>query len=138
MLTQRARLAQELGDPSEVRSERDGLQRALTQLIREHTEVRDQLAEREVHTPRPWAQRTFGERPTDPQLRKEWEQGIRQAARYRIQYDVTDSDDPLGAEPRQREQQRDWQRAREALDRGARRLGCDMDTEHELSIDIGP
>lgn len=136
MLTQRARLAQELGDPSEARSERDGLQRALTQLSREHTEVRDQLAEHEVHTPGPWAQRTFGERPADPRLRKEWEQGVRQAARYRLQYDVTDPDDPLGAEPGQRQQQRDWQRVREALDRSARRLGREPQGA-EVDVEIG-
>jgi conjugative relaxase-like TrwC/TraI family protein len=138
VLAQRARLAQELGDPSEVRSERDGLQNALTQLTREHTEVRDQLAEREVQTPGPWTQRTFGERPADPRLGKEWEQGVRQAARYRLQYDITDSDDPLGSEPRQREQQRDWQRAREALDRSARRLGREPQSEREVDVEIGP
>jgi conjugative relaxase-like TrwC/TraI family protein len=135
LLTQRVRLTRELGDPSEVRSERDGLQRALTQLTREHAEIRDQLAEREVHAPGPWAQRTFGERPTDLQLRKEWEKGIRQVACYRLQYDVTDSNDPLGPEPQQQEQQRDWQRAHETLSRTARRLGRDID--YDLGIQIG-
>jgi hypothetical protein len=138
LLNQRVRLTRELGDPSEVRSERDGLQRALTQLTREHTEVLNQLAEREVDAPGPWAQRTLGERPDDPQLRKEWEQGIRQVATYRLQYEVTDSDDPLGAKPRQQEQQRDRQRAHNALDRSARRLGRDVDVDHDLGIEVGP
>jgi hypothetical protein len=71
-------------------------------------------------------------------MHKEWEQGVRQAARYRIQYDITDSDDPLGAEPRQREQQRDSQRAREALDRSARRLGHGVDVDHDLGVEVGP
>ncbi len=138
VLSQRERLARELGDPSEVRAGRDGLQRALTQLTREHTEIRDELAERELHAPGAWAARAFGERPDEPRLGKEWEQAIRQVARYRLQYDITDPDDPLGAEPQLREQQHDWQRAREVLDRSARRLSYDVDAAHDLAIEIGP
>ena len=62
VLSQRERVARELGDPSEVRAERDGLQRALTQLTREHTEILDELAEREVHSPSAWAARALGSR----------------------------------------------------------------------------
>ncbi len=138
MLSQRERIARELGDPSEVRAERDALQRALTQLTREHTRLRDELAEREVHNPGAWAVRAFGERPADPRLRTEWEQGVRQVVRYRIQYDMSHPNDPLGAEPQQREQQRDWQRAREALDRSVRRLGRDLGEDHDLAIEICP
>jgi hypothetical protein len=75
VLSQRERLARELGDPSEARAERDGLQRALTQLTQEHTEIRDELAEHEIHAPGAWATRALGECPADPRLRKEWEQG---------------------------------------------------------------
>jgi len=138
VLSQHERLARELGDPSEARAERDGLQGAVTQLTREHAEIRDELAEREVYAPGAWAARAFGERPDEPRLGKEWEQGVRQVARYRLQYDVTDPDDPLGTQPEPREQQRDWQRAREALDRSARRLGRDVDDHHDLAIEIGP
>lgn len=137
VLSQRERLARELGDPSEIRAERDALQRALTQLTREHTETHGELAEREIQTPRTWATRALGERPGEPRLRKEWEHAVRQAARYRLQYDVSDPNDPLGAEPQPLEQQRDWQRAHEALDRGARRLGRDVDDDHDLAIEIG-
>jgi hypothetical protein len=138
VLCQRERLTRELGNPSEVRAESDGLQRALTQLTREHTEIRDELAEREVHTPGAWAARAFGERPDEPQLRREWEQGVRQVARYRLQYDITDRHDPLGVEPQPREQQHDWQRARDALDRSARRLARDVSIDHDLGVEIGP
>jgi len=136
LLAQRNRVARELGDPSEVRAERDGLQRALTQLTREHTEIRDELAEREVQAPGAWAGRALGERPAEPRLRKEWEQGVRQGARYRLQYDVTDLDNPLGVQPKQPEQQRDWQRAYEALDRSARRLGREPQGA-EVDVEIG-
>jgi hypothetical protein len=87
VLSQRARLARDLGDPSEVRAERNGLQRALTQLTREHTQLRDEFAEREIHAPGAWVVRTFGERPADPRLRTEWEQGVRHVTRYGLQYD---------------------------------------------------
>ena len=138
VLSQRERVARELGEPNEVRAERDGLQRALTQLTREHTEVRDSSPSARCMPPAPGPREPLGERPADPRLRNEWEQAVRQAARYRVQYDISDPDDPLGAEPQPREQQRDWQRAREALDRGARRLGRDVDTDHDLAIEIGP
>jgi hypothetical protein len=118
--------------------EREGLRRALTQLTREHTEIRDELVEREVHSPGAWAGRAFGERPDEPRPRKEWEQGVRHVARYRLQYDVTDLDHPLGVEPQPREQQRDWQRARDALNRSARRLGRDVNVHHDLGVKIGP
>jgi hypothetical protein len=127
-----------LGNPSEVRAESDGLQRALTQLTREHSEILDELAEREVHAPGAWAARAFGERPDEPRLRYEWEQGVRQVARYRLQYDITDPHDPLGAEPQPRAQQHDWQRARDALDRSARRLARDVSIDHDLGVEIGP
>jgi hypothetical protein len=138
VLSQRERLARELGDPSGIRAACDGLQRALTQLTREHTEIRDELAEHEVHAPGAWAARTFGERPDEPRLRKEWDQGVRQVARYRLEYDLTDPDVPLGSEPQAREQQRDWQRAREALGRSARRLGRNADDNRDLAIEIAP
>jgi hypothetical protein len=137
VISQRERLARDLGDPSEIRAERDGLQRALTQITREHTEIRDELAEREIHTPGTWATRALGERPDEPQLRTQWEHAVRQAALYHLQYDVTHPNDPLGAEPQPRGQQRDWQRAREAIDRSARRLGRHMASDHDLEIGMG-
>ncbi len=138
VLAQRERLTRELGDPSEARAERDGLQRALSQLTQERTEIRDQLAEDEVRAPDVWAVRAFGDRPDEPRLRKEWEQGIRNVARYRLDYDVTDPHDLLGAKPRPRDQQRDWHRARQARERAARHLGRAVDDHHELAIDIMP
>jgi conjugative relaxase-like TrwC/TraI family protein len=138
VLSQRQRLVTELGDPSEIRAERDRLRRALTQLTREHIETRDGLASREVEAPGVWAEHALGARPAEPRLGKEWEQAIRKAARYRLQYDVDDPENPLGPEPEPREQQRDWQRAREALDRGARRLGRYTHVDHDLALEIEP
>jgi hypothetical protein len=117
VLKQRARLERELGNPSEIRAEHDALQHALTQLTRQHRELRDELAEREVQTPSEWAIRAFGERPTEPHTREQWEQAVRQIARYRRQYNITDPNTPLGTAPEDHEQQRDWQRTVSAVSR---------------------
>lgn len=137
VLSQHQRLAKELGDASDVCAERDALRRAVTERTREHTETCGELAEREIHTPCTWATRALGERPADPRLLTDWEEAIRQAARYRLKYDVSHPNDPLGAEPQPREQRRDWQRARETLDRGAHRLGRHLHEDHSLPIEIG-
>ncbi len=121
------RLERELGDPAEARAEREGLEHAITQATREHTALRNELAERELQTPAAWVKATFGERPDRPAQREAWENGVRHAARYRAQYDITDPADALGPRPEQRGgQQRDWERAREAIDRAERRLGREV------------
>jgi hypothetical protein len=99
MHSQREHLTRELGNPSEVRAERDGPQRALTEITREQAEILDELAERDVRAPGAWAARVFDERPDDPRLRKEWEQKVRQVARYRLQYNFTDHEDSLARSP---------------------------------------
>ncbi len=90
VLTQRGGLERELGDPVEARAEREGLEHAITQATQEHTALRNELAERELHTPAAWVKATFGERPDRPAQREAWENGVRHAARYRAQYDITD------------------------------------------------
>ena len=96
VLTQRSGLERELGDPVEARAEREGLEHAITQATREHTALRNELAERELQTPGAWVKATFGERPDRPAQREAWENGVRHAARYRAQYDITDPADALG------------------------------------------
>ncbi len=137
VLTQRDQLAKELGEPGEFRTEHEALRQAHAERSREHREVRDELAECEVRAPGAWAQRAFGDPPDEPQLRKAWEQGIRQVARYRVQYDITDPDHPLGKRPEERAQQHAWQRASEAIDRSERRLGRSTIAEHSIDLGIG-
>jgi hypothetical protein len=137
VLAQRDRLEQELGDPAEIRAERDGLQRALAQHTREHTEIRNKLAERELHAPGAWARATFGERPDEPRPREVWENAVRQAARYRVQYDILDPSHAVGKQPEQREQQRDWEKAHEAVERAERRLGRETQAERGVDVKIG-
>jgi chaperonin cofactor prefoldin len=137
VLTQRRRLERELGDPVEARAERDGLEHALGQTAREHTETRNDLAERELHAPGAWVQATFGERPNEPQPHEAWERGVRQAARYRVQYDITGSSDTLGPRPEQHQQQRDWEHAREAIESVELRLGRSTGIERGIDLGIG-
>ena len=46
MLGQRRRLLRETEDPGETRSEREGLEQAISEIVREHTQPRDELVER--------------------------------------------------------------------------------------------
>ncbi len=136
VLTQHGSLERELGNPAEARAEREGLEHAITQVTREHTALRNELAERELHNPGAWVKVTFGDRPDRPAQRDAWENGMRHAARYRAQYDITDPADALGPRPEQRgTHQRDWERAREAIDRAERRLG--RETSNTRGIDLG-
>ncbi len=49
LLTQRAKLLDELGDPGEIRAERDALQQTLKELTREHPQLRDELTDHKSH-----------------------------------------------------------------------------------------
>jgi hypothetical protein len=115
----------------------DALERALAQSTQEHTAVRNELAERELHTPEPWVQATLGERPDGSRAGEAWDNALRQVARYRVEHEITDPSDALGPRPAQPEQQRDWERAREAIDRAERRLGRDVGTERDVDLRIG-
>jgi conjugative relaxase-like TrwC/TraI family protein len=136
-LAQRSRLERELGNPVEIRAERDGLEHAITQLTQEHTQARNELAERELHAPGAWVRDTFRERPGGSRSREVWEKAVRQAARYRLDHDVTDPGSALGPRPEPREAQRDWERAREAIEHGEQRLGRDVKTERDVDLGIG-
>jgi hypothetical protein len=133
MLGERSRLAGELGDVSEMRAERDGLEHAISQTIGEQTAARDELVERELKAPGAWVRDTFGGRPDGLRAGEMWEHGVRLAARYRVEHEITDPSDALGPRPEQRGQRRDWERARKAIARDQRRLGRDV----ELDVDLG-
>ena len=137
VLTQRTHLERELGDPAEMRAERDGLKRAIRQSTQEHSALRNELAEHELHAPGAWVRDTFGARPDGPWAREEWETSVRQVARYRVQHDIADSSDALGPRPEQHEQQHQWERAREAIEHARRRLGRDLGTERDVDLRIG-
>ena len=137
MLAERSNLAGALGDPAEMRAERDGLEGAITQSTQEHSAIRDALAERELHAPGAWVRDTFGERPDGAWAREEWEADVRQVAHYRVQYDITDPSDPLGPRPDGARQHHDWEQASETIEHGERRLDRDAETERDVDLGIG-
>jgi len=137
VLTRHSRLARELGNPSEMRAERDGLERAIRQSTQERSEVRDELAERELRAPGPWVRETFGESPSESWAAERWDEAIRRVAGYRAEYEITDPRDALGPRPEQHEQRHDWERAREAIRDAERRLGRDAQVEHEIDFGMG-
>src|SRR5262249_10288287 len=92
----RAELERELGDPAEIRAERDGLEREIAQSTHELGAVRDELAERELRRPEPWVRETFGECPGGTWAREQWEKDVRHVARYRVEYGIDDPSDALG------------------------------------------
>jgi conjugative relaxase-like TrwC/TraI family protein len=138
VLGRRADLERELGDPAEIRAERDGLERAIGQLTREHTEGRNELAERQLVTPEPWLRETFGERPDGTWARERWEQHVRQVSLYRAEYEITDQSDALGARPEIDEQRRyDWERAHESIEQAELELGREVAAERDVDFGIG-
>ena len=104
--TLRNEVARELGDVPEVRAERDGLEGAISQSMREQTAIRDELVERELRAPGAWVRDTFGERPEGPWAGEAWESGVRRVARYRAEYGITDPWDAIGPRPQRGEQRR--------------------------------
>ena len=135
-VAQRRRMEHELSNPVEARAERDSVDRALAQLTRERTILRNQLAERELQNPGAWVTAALGERPEQTRAREAWETAVRHAVRYRAEHTITDPTDPFGPRPAQREQLRDWERARTAIDRAGRRLGRDVGVDRD-GIDVG-
>ncbi len=131
---ERVRLQGRVGNPEQIRSEFDGIQRAIGPLVSEHATLRDELIERELAAPGPWAPRTLGERPSG--TRGEiWDAAVRRLARYRVEHGITNTHDPLGPEPKTPAQRAAWSRARETMDLSRERLGHDRDRGHDLGID---
>jgi len=128
----RATLARQLGDSEAVGQERDGLTAALRTLERQHAELRNDLADREVQRRPDWAREALGERPELQADAKRWDRAAQTIARYRIEYEIADSDTPLGTQPHDGEQRRAYQQADRAREELARDLGREAD-----GMDVG-
>jgi conjugative relaxase-like TrwC/TraI family protein len=133
VLTQRARLGRQLGDVTGVGHERDGLTAAVRALERQQAELRNDLADREVEGRPQWARDALGERPDRPADAERWDRAARAMARYRIEYEIHDSDTPLGKEPAGEEQRRAYRQADLAREQQARSLGREA-PEHDLGL----
>jgi hypothetical protein len=123
-----------LGDPEQIRSELDGVDRAISQLEQQRNGILDELTDHELHTPCAWARELLGERPAGWRG-DAWDDALRRVARYRLDHAITDTAHPLGPRPADERDARQWQRAREAVERG---LGREHTHDHGLGIDLGP
>jgi conjugative relaxase-like TrwC/TraI family protein len=131
-----ARLREQLGNPEQIRSELEGLDREIHQLTKERDGLLNDLTDRELQAPGEWAKTLLGERPTGSRS-DDWDTAVRRVARYRIEYEITDQADPLGPEPREHHQAGQWHRAHETVERAERRLGREHTHEHDHGLDIG-
>ena len=108
-----ARLRDQLGNPEQIRSELDGLDREIRQLTKERDGLLNELTDRELQAPGEWAKTLLGERPAGSRS-EDWDTAVRRVARYRIEYEITDQADALGPEPRDHHQAGQWHRAHES------------------------
>ena len=84
-----ARLREQLGNPEQIRSELDGLDREIRQLAKDRDRLLNELTDREAQAPGEWAKTLLGERPTGSRA-EDWDTAVRRVARYRVQYGITD------------------------------------------------
>jgi len=118
VLTDRAAGMRQVGNVEPIRSERDGLTRAIDGLHSEQRQLRNDLADREVNTRPGWLRDALGERPDGCSDSRRWDRAAQALARYRVQYDIpADASDVLDREPADREQQRDHATALSVRDR---------------------
>jgi hypothetical protein len=133
-LAERAALARELGDSAAIHEERHGLTSAIDTLARQHTELRNELAEREVEHRPQWTRDALGDRPDRSHGAERWDRAARTLARYRIEYEISATGDPLGDRPAAAEQRHDYERAERAREHLAQELGRET-PGRELDID---
>jgi conjugative relaxase-like TrwC/TraI family protein len=130
------RLREQLGNPEQIRSELDGLDREIRQLTNERDRLLNELTDRELQAPGEWAKTLLGERPAGSRA-DDWDAAVRRVARYRIEHGITEQADALGPEPRDHHQAGQWHRAHETVERAERRLGREYTHEHDHGLDIG-
>jgi conjugative relaxase-like TrwC/TraI family protein len=133
-LAERATLTRELGDPEQIRSELDALNRTITPIREQHRSLRYELAQRELANPAPWVARTFGERPARSQG-NDWDNAVLRTAEYRLDHNITDPDTPLGPQPAGNHEPHHREQAQQTIEHYQHLLGHDH--EHNIGIDIG-
>ena len=137
--TERTRLQRELGDPGQVRSEREGIETAIDQLQQDYDQVRDVLAGRLLDRRPRWLIDALGDRPEPDRESERWDQAARSVAAFRLDHDISDSHTALGPEPSPGEtHRREWDQANALLERAQRQLAHQPPArEHGLDLGIG-
>jgi hypothetical protein len=133
----RARLQRELGDPDQVRSERDSIENAIQQVRREHDRLRDALAGGMIDRRPEWLIGALGQRPGSARGAETWDRAAPAIARFRLDHDVADGHSPFGAKPPDGgEHRREWDQASAALERAQRQLGLEHPARDQ-GMDLG-
>jgi hypothetical protein len=133
----RTRLQRELGDPDQVRSERDGIENVLSELRRDHDRVRGVLVQRDIDRSPSWLTGPLGERPDGSRQHETWDRAARAVARFRLDHDIIDHKVPLGPEPSgSGDEGREWSRANAALEQAQRLLGREP-AQRGRGVDLG-
>jgi conjugative relaxase-like TrwC/TraI family protein len=136
---ERTRLRRELGSPDKVRSEREGIEGAISQLQQEYEQVRDELVDGLLDGRPRWLTEALGDRPKSNRESEMWDRAARSVAAFRIDHDIRDSRRALGPEPSLAEPHHpQWDRANALLERAQRQLGHQPGArEHGLDLGIG-
>jgi chromosome segregation ATPase len=132
-LSERARLARQIGDPEMIREEHDGLLNATQALRQTLNHERDRRAERELAANPAWAREALGERPEHGWARERWDHAAQTITRYRIEHDITDPQDTLGPPPSDPTQHADYEQAQQACEQLAHELGRN-EPSHQLDL----
>ncbi|MEY2513134.1 MAG: hypothetical protein QOJ89_492 [bacterium] len=132
---QAARLERELGPAGAVRDERDGRERRIGAVEHDARLMRDELAERDVARPPAWARELFGERPGQYRRAEYYDRGVREVARYRVEFEISEQMPGLGPEPADGDARSAWRGAQRIAEQTQRRLGRDVTRGHALGHD---
>ncbi|MGO9972695.1 MAG: MobF family relaxase [Solirubrobacteraceae bacterium] len=134
----RARLQRELGDPDQVRSERDGIENAIADLQRDHDQLRNALADRMTEQRPQWLIEALGEPPEAARARETWNQTARTIIGFRLDNDIIDPDTALGPEPPSDGGRRREFHQANALERAQRQFGREsIGRDQEVDVGLG-
>lgn len=111
------------GAPTEVHEVLDKRLGNVTAAVRA---LSAELIEREAAQPSAWAVELLGDRPADPAMAGLYDRAVREAARYRVAYDVRDNESGLGGQPMRQTQRAAFQRAYVAVREAQHALGRSM------------
>jgi hypothetical protein len=135
--TERTRLHKELGDPDQVRSEREGLEAAIDQLQHDYDQVRDVLADWLLDRRPGWLIDALGDRPEHDRGSETWDRAARSVAAFRLDHDISASRIALGPEPSLGDTHRhEWDQANALLERAQRQL-AHQPPAREHGLDLG-
>ena len=136
---ERTRLRRELGDPDQVRSEREGIEAAIDQLQQDYDEVRGVLADRVLDRRPRWLTEALGDRPEHDRESETWDRAARAIAAFRLDHGISDSRTALGPEPSLGDaHRREWDQANALFERTQRQLGHEPPArDHGLDLGIG-